>query len=357
MEDTTPGPVKPKRAKFKYTRELIRIAIQDGMTQREIADLCRVEQSVVSGWLHGKGLAGEHQVVELRKRYGGRLNRTTSRVYLVRTSPATPPRWEESERGRELLAVSEAGDAWDAQGHITTSTDDDDDDTDRLDDFDFGPTMTRRPWPDDLQARFATLHAAVLPGVNGAVGLDTLIAIDREEFEASTHPLVVTYVEGPIVLRHTFAEPRLEIRGREAVLVRTAAARWIVHHQGRDRFVLVRQEPIRLVGAARWRWERTLDRLQSDHDCGDDSRTARDRWRKSRRLPVVECADDAGRWVSEVLGPVDAGALLAFCEGYLRDPAARHDPHDEMALPFLLRKKLVELGYDLPGVARLMSEG
>jgi len=47
MTDNQPTAPRPKKPKFKYTRELVRIAIHDGMTQKEIADLCRVEQSVV----------------------------------------------------------------------------------------------------------------------------------------------------------------------------------------------------------------------------------------------------------------------------------------------------------------------
>lgn len=38
--------------RYKYTRELIKIARED-MTQDEIARLCRVSQSVVSGWANG----------------------------------------------------------------------------------------------------------------------------------------------------------------------------------------------------------------------------------------------------------------------------------------------------------------
>src|SRR4051812_5572475 len=83
MADTEPKAAKPKKPKFKYTRELVRIAIQDGMTQEEIANLGRVKQSVVSAWQNGRTHAFEHQVAELKKRYGHRLNRVTSRVYLV----------------------------------------------------------------------------------------------------------------------------------------------------------------------------------------------------------------------------------------------------------------------------------
>lgn len=69
--------------KYKYTRELIKIALDDGMTQAEIARLCRTQQSVVSKWKNGQSRATEAQVAELIKRYGHRLQRATKRVYLL----------------------------------------------------------------------------------------------------------------------------------------------------------------------------------------------------------------------------------------------------------------------------------
>lgn len=68
----------------------------------------------------------------------------------------------------------------------------------------------------------------------------------------------------------------------------------------------------------------------------------------------VDCADDAGRWISSLAGPTDAAGLLSYCDNYIGDPQRAHSPHDELALPFLLRKFLVDLGYDVPGVVRLL---
>lgn len=73
---------RPRREKFKHTRELIKIALDDGMTQTEIARVCRTQQSVVSDWKNGKSKAVQHQVDPLLQRYGARLRRTTARVYL-----------------------------------------------------------------------------------------------------------------------------------------------------------------------------------------------------------------------------------------------------------------------------------
>lgn len=41
---------KKNKKVFKWTRELIQLAINDGWTQTEIAKACRTQQSIVSGW-------------------------------------------------------------------------------------------------------------------------------------------------------------------------------------------------------------------------------------------------------------------------------------------------------------------
>lgn len=69
--------------KFRHTRELIKIALDDGMTQDEIGRLCRAVQSTVSKWKNGQSRATELQMEALVKRYGHRLQRATKRVYLL----------------------------------------------------------------------------------------------------------------------------------------------------------------------------------------------------------------------------------------------------------------------------------
>ncbi|BFU61046.1 MULTISPECIES: hypothetical protein [Rodentibacter] len=39
---------KPKKKRFKQTKELVLLALNDGWTQKQIADKCRTQQSVVS---------------------------------------------------------------------------------------------------------------------------------------------------------------------------------------------------------------------------------------------------------------------------------------------------------------------
>lgn len=229
-------PAKPRKPKYKYTRELVKIAIADGMSQTEIAALCRTQQSVVHGWAHGKSLAFEHQVIELKKRYAARLNRATSRVYLVGTSPI------------KMVAV-----------------------------------------------------------------------------------------EGPIVLRYTFVRPKADPRGK--AWLRIPIGRWVVHRHGRGRFVLIELSRRQLDDERRNRWFSEMARASLSESCEE--------W--------VDCADDAARWTARIDDPTDASGLMTRCDEHVRDPARMHNPHDEMVLPFLVRKMLVEQGLDIPDLVRMTA--
>lgn len=61
------------------------------MTQEDIARECRVAQSMVSRWSSGHSLASEASIQPLVAKYGSKLNRTSSRIYLLSgTGPETP---------------------------------------------------------------------------------------------------------------------------------------------------------------------------------------------------------------------------------------------------------------------------
>ncbi|WP_312381240.1 hypothetical protein [Stutzerimonas balearica] len=78
--DTSKGK-NTKKKPFKLTRQLIRLALNDGWTQREIAEKCRVQQSIVSAWSKGGKYATEAQLMPLLEIYGHKLRRNTFRVY------------------------------------------------------------------------------------------------------------------------------------------------------------------------------------------------------------------------------------------------------------------------------------
>ena len=72
---------KLKKRPFKWTKELVRLALNDGWTQTEIGDACRTQQSVVSDWSKGKKKAREYQLKSLLEIYGHKLRRNAFRVY------------------------------------------------------------------------------------------------------------------------------------------------------------------------------------------------------------------------------------------------------------------------------------
>lgn len=79
MEATTNS--KKQKRKFKQTKQLVRLAINDGWSQVEIADKCRTQQSVVSAWSKGTKLGTEQQLKPLLEIFGYKLRRNTFRIY------------------------------------------------------------------------------------------------------------------------------------------------------------------------------------------------------------------------------------------------------------------------------------
>lgn len=74
------NPKKSKR-KFKQTKQLVKLALNNGWTQPEIAEACRTQQSVVSGWSKGTKEGTEQQLKPLLEIFGHKLRRNSFRVY------------------------------------------------------------------------------------------------------------------------------------------------------------------------------------------------------------------------------------------------------------------------------------
>lgn len=70
-----------KKRPFKLTRELVRLALNSGWTQDEIAEKCRTQQSIVSAWNKGAKYATESQLMPLLELFGHKLRRNSFRVY------------------------------------------------------------------------------------------------------------------------------------------------------------------------------------------------------------------------------------------------------------------------------------
>lgn len=80
MENSDNTTAKPKR-KFKQTRELVKLALNNGWTQVEIANACRTQQSVVSAWSKGERQGAEQQLQPLLELFGHKLRRNTFKLY------------------------------------------------------------------------------------------------------------------------------------------------------------------------------------------------------------------------------------------------------------------------------------
>jgi transcriptional regulator with XRE-family HTH domain len=69
------------KKKFKQTRQVVKCALNDGWTQKSIADFCRTQQSIVSSWARGEKLANEEQLKPLLEIYGNKVRRRSFKTY------------------------------------------------------------------------------------------------------------------------------------------------------------------------------------------------------------------------------------------------------------------------------------
>ncbi|MCP4114127.1 MAG: hypothetical protein GY737_01775 [Desulfobacteraceae bacterium] len=69
------------KRKFKQTRQLVKMALNDGWTQQTIAPACRTQQSVVSAWSRGEKQGTEAQLKPLLEIYGNKLRRQSFKLY------------------------------------------------------------------------------------------------------------------------------------------------------------------------------------------------------------------------------------------------------------------------------------
>ena len=72
---------KKQKRKFKQTKQLVRLAINDGWSQVDIAEKCRTQQSIVSAWSKGSKQGTEQQLKPLLEQYGYKLRRNSFKVY------------------------------------------------------------------------------------------------------------------------------------------------------------------------------------------------------------------------------------------------------------------------------------
>ncbi len=379
---------KPSRQKFKWTKELVHIALNDGMTQEEIARVCRTQQSVVSSWKSGKNKATEQQLAELLRRYGARLNRTTARIYLVHEEREGI--WQESEIGRRLLELQDrlkvlATELVEYRKAIAQAAEEQKKSAQQKADRDAAADQTKESSDRLRAARHAAarLHlqkiGAKILGLSVPIDeqvaeshwdieslaekmFEAEIAVVRKQLDPHTYQrwslndLVRQYeddfvqggrqrlvqVDGPVLFRYTFVRPIKRERNKRWELGREPVARWLVHDLQRGKLLLVVQERRELTGFQKQRWDEEVRNL--DKSFGNPA-----------ELSWIDCADDAGRWLSFLTGPLTVEELLQCVEQYLHDPERLHRPHDELVLPYLLRKALAEHGHPVPGIDRITA--
>lgn len=336
-----------KRRYFKSTRELVKIALDEGMTQDEIARLCRTQQSVVSKWKNGKGRGTEDQLAPLLKRFGARLRRTVTRIYLV--EDATPPPFEQSPAGVRMQRIADKFNACQA----------------RWQQHEKKQPKGRASEPDEgLRRDMISLYQMLGVPFYGTFSWSMLDSAFKTQGEvALAHPGTgqrLVQVEGAVVFRYTFYERQAIWYRRNFGVFRIPMARWVLQEQRQDRFLLIGQDRRRLFGLDRHLLLEEDKRLQSRiHEAsmnrgGSPAPTERQIIHLAPS-DLLESPDDAGRWISHIRGPWTAVQLLQFLNDYLAHLETRHTPHDEQVLPFLLRKTLIELGYPVPGLSILSS--
>lgn len=360
----------PSRQKFKWTKELVNIALNDGMTQEEIARVCRTQQSVVSSWKNGKNKATEQQLAELLRRYGARLNRTTARVYLSYEKPIGT--WQETATGVQLLELQKRSAALNAQvaEHRKAAAEQRnaeikaENERRRAlasdDSFlhmpmgysaQYQPTAAETDAYQQIQAAIKELQREIAPHAQHDMHLDMLIQLYREDFAARGRRRLVQ-VEGPILFRYTFFRLVGRAFRRGIDIIKEPIGRWIVHDLHRGKLLLISQGRRELVGTAKQRWEAEFDEAK---------KTVSELAKHSSRMSIpplivseaVECADDAGRWFSFVKGPLTVEQLLDTVDKYLSNHKTMHNPHDEQVLPYLIRKALLEHGHPVPDIDRI----
>lgn len=316
---------KPPKKKFKYTRELVRIALGEGMTQEEIAKTCRVSQPIVSKWAKGKSQGAEQSIAPLLKLYGSRLSRSTARVYLALDDP--DPRWENSEIGRQLL------------GALVPDPEGQDDGVQR-------PSFK-------VQLPVIQNLARELNLASFSVNWHDILDLVQVRF-IDCYPDKVVEVDGPIIFRHTFSrlEGRLHREGIEPL--RSPVARWLLHDGLRGKLVLVRQYRRHLASDELTQWYAQRARQEAVVlGSQDPASFSTHKLLPALRSDWLDSADDAGRWVCRIEHPMSIEELLAFVDDYVNDDWQLHTVHDQKTLPFLVRKALIERRYSVPGVERI----
>lgn len=169
---------------------------------------------------------------------------------------------------------------------------------------------------------------------------DEAIQMARAHFD-ETRSIRAALVGGRVVFSYLFTRPAHSI-GRDPRLRREPIARWVVHHLGTDHFILVQQRRRLLSPPRAEQWRESLRNINWQGNGLHEAATI--------TPELVDAHDDAARWIATIDPPTTLRALLDRIDALMHQPDPLHGPNDEVSLPFLLRKALIEQGFDVPGV-------
>ena len=313
---------KQRTEKFKQTRELVSIALET-MSQLEIANLCRTNQSAVSDWANGKRKANEHVIRPLLTRFGHRLQRASGRYYLIETRPATPEEelgcFAAAARAREIKRnpKSYLRERMDTEGFEALFPDDA---PEKERSQDYEPGLADNPVGAAVLEHMITESEAVQQLLREVITVQCMMEMQALRDEVSRRRLV--RLEGAPIWRHLSYEYDTEwFRSEYRWRILSAKRRLIVHTFERSQFWLVDQFPNQL--------DRRLYRLGISESNGKPQSDS------------GLLSEDLTRWHGRLLGPLELSELISEAERCILEMY----PHDRAIAPFTLRKALAEAGF------------
>lgn len=334
-----------KRHLFDQTRALVRAALREGLTQDEVARLCRTQQSVVSQWANGKKKAYRHQIEPLLTQYGHLLNRAVFTDYLV--ADDDDESWESSAAYRLLAEWREAN----PEPPRPEKPDQP------------GPKGAQQAYEDEQTRRLEALKLLMnsdvfrqaLPGFSpeasfsygdyGTPGL--LLAHAAIWWRTTACPIRILRVFGLRIFQHTFARPQWDKDRRRWHW--SAHRRWNVH-MDHGRFWLIDQRhriviPSRPLGEGRW----------DDRDYWNELPCPIGGARTDQRL--LDAPDDPSRWSADAKHFDTHLELLDHIQSLIPGILETFGTHAAASVRASIRLALVRQGLSFDGVEVLTSPG
>lgn len=285
---------------FAQTKRLIRIALEDGWTQKAIAEKARVSQSVVSGWSTGNGKAKYQQIEFLLEVYGSRLRKLSTTVYSTQNYyyQLTP----------ELKAFLESND------------------------IDPAPFQAENKVPEmDMEKLLKNS------------GSETQNAL-KAKFKAICSE-DITQVEAPVIFRFVFQ--REFIVGKQKK--KHTVEKWVLHTLGGGRFLLAIQAR-RELSDQQVEVENKRRRKLCEAGYRVPSMDLESRY-------IQTCNDDAARWNTRILRFSELEQVFECVAALLSEMHyfPLYSQYDLVTLPFLLKKALLDAGFPIKGVKKITS--